>query len=270
MNGVAHIEEGDAKEAEVKETKGSEAGGKKDKKGKENGAKGEPSQDFEFPYKLASKWNVWYDRPGSKKVPREAYNTTMKQIYQFNSVKAFWGLYNHLNLDKMPVGANLRIFKSDIQPTWEDPANKDGGNWILVPRPRDVAAILVFKELLLSMIGGDLDPLVNGIVLSIKAKDIIIQMWCPSNKTKRREKVQDVAMVALNQYCPKLVQPGPGKVNPLEWTWRAHPTATLTPVKKKSVSEGGEEDNLPGETGGAANRGSCGECMGRWNACTIQ
>jgi len=108
-------------------------------------------------------------------------------------VKTFWGLYNHLNLDKMPVGSNLRVFKSHIQPVWEvrsalatvfahcvvlpaalkshigwiyisrqDHLNKEGGNWIVVPRPRDVTGVLVFKELLLSIIGGDLDKSVNG------------------------------------------------------------------------------------------------------------
>jgi len=229
-------------------------------------------QDFEFPYRLASEWNVWYDRPGMKKPTKEAYNNLMKQIYQFDSVKAFWGLYNHLKLEKMPAGANLRIFKSHIQPTWEDPKNKDGGNWILVPRPRETAAILVFKEILLSMIGGDLDPIVNGIVLSIKAKDIILQLWCPSNIPKKYNKVQKVAMTTLSQYCAGLVAEKPGRPSPLEWTWRAHPTATSTPVKKKSNAEGSEPDENMGAAEaslGEHSRGSCGECIGRWNACAV-
>ena len=96
----------------------------------------------------------------------------------------------------MPVGSNLRVFKSHIQPIWEDEMNKEGGNWIVVPRPREVAGVLVFKELLLSIIGGDLDRYVNGIVLSIKPSDIITQIWLPTNKTSKKSKVQAIATAA--------------------------------------------------------------------------
>jgi len=256
----------------IKDTNGNVKGGGSKAK------KDESEQVFEFPYKLASEWNVWYDRPQSKKPTKEAYNNLMKQIYQFDSVKAFWGLYNHLNLEKMPTGSNLRIFKSHIQPTWEDEENRGGGNWILVPRPREHVAIPVFKELLLSMIGGELDPIVNGVVLSIKAKDTIIQLWCPRNVPAKYNKVQKLAKQTLDTYIPKLVTKIEGRTNPLEWSWRAHPVTAAAPAanKKKSVSEGGED---PEETMGSAEpqsqvglpeaRGSCGECIGRWNACTV-
>lgn len=247
----------DVKNGKPNETKVSEEA-KKTKNGRTE--KQEPSGpgDWSFPYRLASEWNVWYDKPAQKKQSRTDYNSSMKNIYQFDSVKAFWGLYNHLNLEKMPVGANLRIFKTKIQPTWEDEKNREGGNWILVPRgdgrgDQRTPGLLVYKELLLAIIGGDLDNLVNGIVLSIKAKDIIIQVWLPSTGPRRRNKVRSIAEGALKQYCPQFVDE-PGKPR-LEWTWRAHPTATLL---KKPGEEGGEEDVLPS---GEGSRGSCGECL---------
>lgn len=247
--------------SEVRNGKPNEEATKKTKNSKSD--KQEPAAvsgpgDWSFPYRLASEWSVWYDKPAQKKQSRTDYNSSMKHIYQFDSVKAFWGLYNHLNLDKMPVGANLRIFKSNIQPTWEDDKNREGGNWILVPRGegRDQRApgLLVFKELLLAIIGGDLDNLVNGIVLSIKAKDIIIQIWLQSTGPRRRNKVRTIAEGALKQYCPQFVDE-PGKPR-LEWTWRAHPTATLL-KKPGDVDEEGEVDVPQGE----GSRGSCGECL---------
>jgi len=232
------------------------------KKSSRDSAADSGAGDWAFPYRLGFTWSVWYDRPSAKKISRSDYSGSMKHIYQFDSVKAFWGLYNHLNLEKMPVGANLRIFKKDIQPTWEAPENSQGGNWILVPRPRDVAGIVVYKELLLAIIGGDLDHLVNGIVLSIKAKDIIIQMWLPSTSTTRRNKVKKAAEEALRNYCPQVDSGG----HKLDWTWRAHPTVMKKPDGDSHLKA---EATLPGEDG--LPRGSCGECLGKWKSdCSIQ
>jgi len=174
---------------------------------------------------LANKWNVWYDRPG-KKQPRGDFNTSMKHIYQFDSVKAFWGLYNHLDLREMPVGANIRIFKHDIQPTWEDPQNRQGGNWILVPKNQDGQVSQVFKELLLALIGGDLAKHVNGIVMSKKAKDVIIQIWI--KKKEKRDSVKRTVLTALEAYWKTDPDARKNFEKNDVWTWRAHPTASLS------------------------------------------
>merc|ERR1712070_19251 len=57
------------------------------KKSKSESAQG--PGDWSFPYRLASEWSVWYDRPSAKKVNRSDYSGSMKHIYQFDSVKAF-------------------------------------------------------------------------------------------------------------------------------------------------------------------------------------
>lgn len=191
-------------------------------------------------------------------------------LLQFDSVKAFWGLYNHLNLDKMPVGSNLRVFKSHIQPIWEDEMNKEGGNWIVVPRPREVAGVLVFKELLLSIIGGDLDRYVNGIVLSIKPSDIITQIWLPTNKTSRKSKVQAIAMTALQQHCKQLLGSDPSGKSRIDWTWRVHPTATLLPAEMREGTRA-QRGSLGEGVGGRrdAKRGACGECVELPKKCAV-
>lgn len=244
-----------------------------------NGTNGSKSrqepQDFEFPYNLSTTWAVWYDRPSSKPkaTNRAEYVSSMKHIYEFGTVKSFWGLYNHLNLGKMPVGANLRIFKNNIQPTWEDPKNREGGNWILVPRiqqgSRESVATVLYKELLLAMIGGDLDQLVNGIVLSIKTKDTIIQLWCESNKSKHYNRVQAVASEVLNHYCKHLLE----EPDSLQWTWRPHPTAQIEEKKdrkRKGNKDVQEDDTLNDMALPTDNRGSCGECLRTWHTCSVQ
>jgi translation initiation factor 4E len=255
---------GKATQGSDEKTKTSSKNGKKSTQGAAAGP-----GDWSFPYRLASEWSVWYDRPSAKKLNRSDYSGSMKNIYEFDSVKAFWGLYNHLNLDKMPIGANLRIFKKDINPTWEDPQNSQGGNWILVPRAqnRELAGVAVYKELLLALIGGDLDRLVNGIVLSIKSKDTIIQLWLPNTKRSKREKVKQYAEEALKAYLPQFVDE-PGGKNRLEWTWRAHPTVTAKPKSAEKGDGESVDTTIPGEMG---SRGSCGECLRTWHSgCAIQ
>merc|ERR1712070_1253005 len=55
MNGVHKDGAGEGKKTKPKEPKSSPAAS-------------DDSQDFEFPYKLNHTWNVWYDRPGSRKI----------------------------------------------------------------------------------------------------------------------------------------------------------------------------------------------------------
>lgn len=221
--------------------------------------------DWSFPYMLANKWNVWYDRPAAKKQQRGEFNTSMKHIYQFDSVKAFWGLYNHLDLHKMPVGANIRIFKHDIQPTWEDPQNRQGGNWILVPKG-DIAR-QVFKELLLALIGGDLAKYVNGIVMSTKAKDVIIQIWI--KKKEKKDSVKRDVFAALEAYW-KAEPDGRRQFEKNDvWTWRAHPTASLS-LKDEDTENDSLNSTIP--LGKEAERGHCGECLRTWKSdgCSVQ
>ena len=197
---------------------------------------------------------------------KSGFTNAMKKIHSFDSVKGFWGLFNYLNLDKMPVGANLRFFKDGIQPTWEDPRNKNGGNLIVVTKPRELATV-VFKEILLSIIGGDLDSYVNGIVLSVKAKDIIVQVWLPDTKTRKQKKVQDVATKALSVNCKEL---NGSKVAKVEWSWRAHPTAkSLAPLQQRRTCSLADDDPVTTSVpGGGDKRGMCGECVGTYR-CAI-
>jgi len=172
----------------------------------------------------------------------------------------------------MPVGANLRVFKSDIQPVWEDDANKDGGNWLLVPSPKEVIGVAVFKELLLAIIGGELDAHVNGIVLSMKPNAIVTQLWLPNARLRNRNQVQKIANNALKKNCPRIFTDEEIPVKPtIEWTWRVHPTAAvvLKPLAEgeRASDRGRSCDVIPGEGLGPGQRGMCGECMD--NRCHI-
>ena len=70
-------------------------------------------------YQLPSSWCVYYDKVTKGKAGFVKAGE-MQLVYHFDTVKSFWGLYHRLELEKMPVGANLRCFKDDIGPVWED------------------------------------------------------------------------------------------------------------------------------------------------------
>lgn len=61
----------------------------------------------------------------------------IKEVVKFNSVEEFWGLYNNIiGPSLLGARADYYLFKDDIIPAWEDPANKHGGKWS-VQFPRD-------------------------------------------------------------------------------------------------------------------------------------
>ena len=135
--------------------------------------------------------------------------------------------------------------------------------------------------MLLSAIGNaEFDKWINGIVLSVKERDVLTQIWLSSNRPRQKQKVQELASQALQEHCPLLFT---GQTEGLcgsrrgavEWRWRAHPTALtstkeqLKPLKmgeKRDASKPmGDVDDLPapGHQGDTSEeRGSCGECLG--------
>jgi len=233
-------------------------------------------QDFEFPYRLNNEWTVWYNNTARKKEGAPSFQQQMKRVFEFDSVKTFWEMYNRIDFEHMPVGATLRIFKKNIQPTWEDPRNANGGTWHLVPKLHTANKVAVYKELVLAMIAGDLGPLINGIVLSVKNQDTIISLWCESSRSKKYGKVKCIAAEILGQHCTSLVQAeGVASIETrLEWTWRAHPSAK---PEESTSEQRRERRRLARETPGLQSlelqdqgRGGCGDCLGRFDTCTVQ
>ena len=160
----------------------------------------------------------------------------------------------------------------------------------MVPKPKEIG-VTVFKELLLSVIGNnDFDKWINGIVLSIKERDVITQIWLPNLRPRQKQKVHELASQALQEHCPLLFESeareglcsgstrGASVLNSsrLGWSFRAHPTAqTASPgVQLKPLRMGekreqpaqpiGDVDEIlmPGQGFSAAageDRGCCGD-----------
>ena len=69
------------------------------------------------------------------------------------------------------------MFKDGIQPQWEAPENQEGGRFKI--RVKKQYANKFWEDLLLMVIAEDetVNPLVNGLIATIKDKEVLFSLW---------------------------------------------------------------------------------------------
>ncbi|CAG7847838.1 SubName: Full=Related to translation initiation factor eIF-4E {ECO:0000313/EMBL:CCA77871.1} [Serendipita indica DSM 11827] len=171
---------------------------------------------FNVKHPLYSSWTLWFDSPSTKgrtggtgtpgtpstAVPptpsaAQGWMEDIKKVISFESVEEFWGLYNNIVAPSaLPQKANYYLFKEDIIPAWEDPANKDGGKWsIQLPKEKNrnnVDKMWLFT--MLAAIGETFDPyltkanttgpnaqaptsLITGVIVSTRPQFYRLSIW---------------------------------------------------------------------------------------------
>eukprot|EP00252_Welwitschia_mirabilis_P003879 TRINITY_DN1395_c0_g1_i1.p1 TRINITY_DN1395_c0_g1~~TRINITY_DN1395_c0_g1_i1.p1 ORF type:complete len:216 (+),score=26.15 TRINITY_DN1395_c0_g1_i1:169-816(+) len=128
---------------------------------------------------LQNRFVFWYLRrqPGSR-AQQTSYEENMKKIVEFSTVEGFWICYCHFaRVSNMPISTNLHLFKEGIRPLWEDPANCNGGKWII--RLRKAVSGRFWEDLVLAFVGDQLDYSDNvcGLVLSVRYGEDILSVW---------------------------------------------------------------------------------------------
>lgn len=127
---------------------------------------------------LKHKFVLWYTRrtPGVRN--QTSYEDNIKRIVDFSTVEGFWICYCHLaRPSSLPVPTDLHLFKEGIRPLWEDPANCNGGKWII--RFKKVVSGRFWEDLVLALVGDQLDygDSICGAVLSIRFNEDILSVW---------------------------------------------------------------------------------------------
>lgn len=130
---------------------------------------------------LEHDWTFYFDEGPPRGISKKEYQSYIKPLGSFNSIQGFWRYWNSImDIKKLPDNANLRLFKTGIQPMWEDPQCVNGGKWII--RAEKERTETMWSELVLTTIGCQVphSDEICGLVLSIRAHGNLINVW---NKT---------------------------------------------------------------------------------------
>jgi len=143
---------------------------------------------------IESSWTFWFDKRMRRgkpvtggtvltPVPLEDYQSNLKQVGTFKAVEDFWSLYHHMMPpSQLELNSNYHLFKTSIQPMWEDPANHKGGKWtIRIPSRERHNTNACWRNVLLAMVGEMLDAEedddVCGAVFSRRRGGDRISLW---------------------------------------------------------------------------------------------
>jgi len=139
------------------------------------------------PHPLHRSWTFTYSLPKPGGGWEEAAITSIVDV---STIEQFWGAFNSLTKPtSLPPRSDLHFFQSGVSPTWEDPANVNGGRWQIEYKKNEEEMFLQsWVNSLLALIGEqftDGDE-VMGVVLNIR-KNRRIQLWTRSTTaaTKR-------------------------------------------------------------------------------------
>eukprot|EP00695_Tsukubamonas_globosa_P000446 TRINITY_DN1355_c0_g1_i1.p2 TRINITY_DN1355_c0_g1~~TRINITY_DN1355_c0_g1_i1.p2 ORF type:complete len:197 (+),score=26.56 TRINITY_DN1355_c0_g1_i1:429-1019(+) len=130
---------------------------------------------------LNSAWTLWFDNPKGKRTNLNTYGSGLQQIYTFSTAEDFWSVFDHiLKPSDLDQGSNYHLFREGVEPKWEDPANSQGGKWLLVLSKRYLKSIDKFWENLVLGCIGETFPegdFINGCVISIRKNQDKIALW---------------------------------------------------------------------------------------------
>lgn len=153
-------------------------------------------------YALDRDYTIWFQHAQfakKKAKSQEQYEDGLQSIGTFNSVQDFWRYWNAIDLKKMQNFCTLSVFKHPIKPMWEDPHNKEGGQWIIRCADRAQTADF-FSKLALALIGGyfECHEDLCGVVLSMKPKFNSLSVW---NCQVERELIEPVTRELRELLC---------------------------------------------------------------------
>ncbi|KAG0085512.1 hypothetical protein BGZ93_000631 [Podila epicladia] len=133
---------------------------------------------------LQHAWTLHYDvSAGYNRQASSAhsYVNMLQNLGTFSTVEQFARYFNWIEKPhKMENSANYHLFKDGIKPVWEDPANANGGRWILTLQNRNSDLLdRCWMELAYALVGEQLDASddICGAVLSRRTKADRLAVW---------------------------------------------------------------------------------------------
>jgi len=148
---------------------------------------------------LENEWSIFFDVRQKRGCDFNRYENCCTKIGTFNSVQTFWQYWNNFMDVTFPDDSNIRLFKNNIKPMWEDPANIRGGQISLWSPKKDTPRL--WLDLVLSVIGEQFEHGYSlcGVVLSTRPQKDRITVWVHSNHSKTLvEQMTEQLKVLLN------------------------------------------------------------------------
>jgi translation initiation factor 4E len=108
------------------------------------------------------------------------YEAGLTVIGEFDTVESFCRYFNWLRPpSQLERNSNYHLFKDGIKPMWEDPANANGGKWVLTMKSNPQLLDKCWSWLVMALVGEELDERdeICGAVASLRAKIDRIQVW---------------------------------------------------------------------------------------------
>ncbi|EKM76423.1 hypothetical protein AGABI1DRAFT_115765 [Agaricus bisporus var. burnettii JB137-S8] len=111
------------------------------------------------------------------------YEAGLTVVGEFNTVETFCRYFNWLKPpSKLEKNSNYHLFKTGIKPMWEDPANANGGKWVLTMKNNPDLLDRCWSFLAMALVGEELEENdeICGAVVSLRTKVDRIQLWTRS------------------------------------------------------------------------------------------
>jgi len=157
---------------------------------------------------------------------KNAWQKQMKAVGKCNSTAGFEQTYGK-RLDSLRRDIALRVFRADVEPVWEDPANsgRGAGKWTMV-LPDGKTSKAAFRAVLGEMMGPEELQGVNGAISMCRRSTHVLLLWTAASEPGMGRDPFKIAELA-----ERLSQKIGGQ--PLKFTFKPH-------TKKQAFVKGPE------------------------------
>lgn len=139
--------------------------------------------------KLFQTFKFWFTFFKKREKQVDEFEENLKEIGLISTAEEFWGIYQHMKRpSNLHRGCEFFLFKKDIKPMWEDPANHDGGRFIISFK-KTPANNKIWEDVLISFIMVDNhSDHINGVVLNVKNQEVHISVWTKNLNPELQDK----------------------------------------------------------------------------------
>jgi len=152
----------------------------------------QPKEKGEKEEKLDCKWTFWYQAhtQRGKSLDKSDYLRDLKKGGTVDSLASFWNRWTAVQRRQNSEDCTYHLFKTGIQPIWEDPKNFKGGKCVIVAqRTSQYEMIAQWVNLMLTLLAGEFETEVNGVVLSTRPWGNVYSVWIRNAKDQNAVEV---------------------------------------------------------------------------------